>query len=149
MSKASYSARAHRHRVPRWSTIHLGVITVFGICLAILVFILEKQPRTAVHQQPEIRPVQETSYTPGLTVAEATLDHKSRTIKGVVENRTEKTMDDVEVSYDLRDDQYASTDRPVVRIGSLKPYQSARFETGKLSPTGFQWSLLSLTGRSR
>ena len=132
-----------RKKIP-WFAKILG-----GICLSILIVIpLVRHPAARMHQSPVFRPVEEGRYSPGLTVDEAILDPHSRTIKGVVENRSDKTVDDVEVAYDVRDERARLTDRPVVSIGSLKPHQSTRFETARLSSQA-QWSLWALTGRPR
>ena len=66
-----------------------------------------------------------------------------------MENRTEKTLDDVQVSYEVRDYHGELIGLPVVKIGSLKPQESARFETGKLPPSAIHWVMHSLTGTPR
>jgi hypothetical protein len=90
----------------------------------------------------------ETPYIPGLTVTEATLDPKTRTVKGVITNGTDKTMDDVQVSFDARMG-LVQVGLLVARIPQLGPHQSARFETNPMAPNGREYVLREVTGNPR
>jgi hypothetical protein len=127
-----------------------GTIVLAGTCLLILIVVtLVKMPQATRKRPPETLSPEESRYTPSLSIAEAALDPHSRTIRGIVENRTEKTIDDVQVSYEVRDFHGELMGVPVVKIGSLKPHQSFRFETGKLPASVTQFDMHSLLGTPR
>src|SRR5579872_6945385 len=94
--------------VSGWKAIPLGIKVLAVICLLVLAIVPFARQRTWVRSEKITEvPATDTGYVPGLVVTEASVDRKSRTLKGIVTNGTDKTIDDVTVTYFVRDSQAA------------------------------------------
>ena len=152
-SKEPGEAAIRRRRVdpPKgWKAIPLGVKVLALICLLVLILIPVAKQRGGLRQEkPVENTVTDTGYVPGLVVSEATVDRKSRTVKGIVTNGTDKTMDDVTVTYYVRDDAGAEAGEISAKIGRLAPHQNAHFESTPMDPRGADPVLRYVTGIPR
>jgi len=125
------------------------VLAIAALCIATLILIpVAKQKGWFSRQRPVDGPPTVTGYIPGLTVSESTVDPASRTVKGVVTNETDKTMDDVEISYEVHAG-LPQVGLLIARIPQLGPHQKAKFETNPMPRNGWEPVLREVTGNPR
>jgi hypothetical protein len=157
-SQESSSNRRSRQEPNAWKSVPNASKLLFLACVAVAILIplvhksgwlgRRSGSSSAVAGAPA-GAAETISAAPGLSLKEANLDLKTRTIKGTVENPTATTYNKVYVSF-----RVFGTGGTVIGImeatmADMAGKQSAHFETNPMPAGGKEYDLRELTGTPR
>lgn len=120
-----------------------------GICVAMLILVPVALQKGWIGRRHAETSAISNSGPSGLTIAEATLDPSSRTIKGVVKNTSKNAFRDVQVSYYIRDAAGLEAGTILGTVAEIAPNGSAIFQTDPLPTNGKEFVLREVVGTPR